>query len=159
VSEASFLKQIQTHQGILFKLVSLYARNQEEKKDLYQEILFQAWRGYDSFRGDSKFSTWLYKVCLNTIFTFQKKEARMRYAESTDENLLTVENQAETREDFRRLHAAICTLSEIDRAIVSLHLDGFSHIEIAQIIGISANNTTVKLHRIRTQLGKLLKPI
>jgi RNA polymerase sigma factor (sigma-70 family) len=73
VSEKEFLSQLKEHQNIIYKLVHLYATSEEDKKDLYQEILFQAWKTYSSFRGEAKFSTWLYRLSLNTIFTIQRK--------------------------------------------------------------------------------------
>ena len=73
MSEKEFLSQLKEHQNIIYKLVHLYANTEEDKKDLYQEILLQAWKTYPAFRGEAKFSTWLYRLCLNTIFTIQRK--------------------------------------------------------------------------------------
>ncbi|MBL0307317.1 MAG: hypothetical protein IPQ25_15180 [Chitinophagaceae bacterium] len=75
MSEKEFLSQLKEHQNIIYKLVHLYANTEEVKKDLYQEILFQAWKTYPAFRGEAKFSTWLYRLCLNTIFTIRKHMA------------------------------------------------------------------------------------
>ena len=66
-------------QNIIYKLVHLYTTSEEDKKDLYQEILLQAWKGYSSFREEAKFSTWLYRLCLNTIFTIQRKTNKIKY--------------------------------------------------------------------------------
>jgi RNA polymerase sigma-70 factor (ECF subfamily) len=82
VSEKEFLSQLKEHQNIIYKLVHLYANNEEDKKDLYQEILLQAWKTYSAFRGDAKFSTWLYRLCLNTIFTIQKKTNKIEYTDT-----------------------------------------------------------------------------
>jgi RNA polymerase sigma-70 factor (ECF subfamily) len=76
VSEQDFLAAVKSNQGIIFKLVGLYAADTEEKKDLYQEVLLQAWKSWPSFRGDAKFSTWLYRICLNTILTQKRKQKK-----------------------------------------------------------------------------------
>lgn len=157
MSEKEFLSQLKEHQKIIYKLVHLYANNQEDKKDLYQEILLQAWKTYPNFRGDSKFSTWLYRLSLNTIFTIQKKINRIEYTDTAkyEETFTTNPNKDETE----RLYKAIRLLSETDRAIISLHLDGYDNKEISSFIGITSNLVGVKIHRAKQQLATLLKNI
>jgi RNA polymerase sigma-70 factor (ECF subfamily) len=157
VSEKEFLSQLKEHQNIIYKLVHLYATSEEDKKDLYQEILFQAWKTYSSFRRDAKFSTWLYRLSLNTIFTIQRKTNKMDYTDTTkyEEQLVTVA----VNDEKERLYKAIRTLSETERAIVSLHLDGYDNKEVSQLLGITANLVGVKLHRAKQQLTTLLKNI
>ncbi len=156
--EALFLEQVQENKGIILKLVGLYANSEEERKDLYQEILYQAWKGFASFRGDSKFSTWLYRISLNTILTAQRKSNRIEYRESVDDASLTDAGEAATRENMRMLRQAIRRLPETERAIITLHLDGFANPEIAEIMGITINNATVKLHRIKNLIINQLQP-
>jgi RNA polymerase sigma-70 factor (ECF subfamily) len=153
-----FMELVQTNQGIIRKLVGLYADNEEQRKDLYQEILLQAWKGYPAFRGDAKFSTWLYRISLNTILTSQRKTNRIDYRESVEEALLTDESDPVKNENKRMLTQAVRRLPEIERAIVTLHFDGYSNPEIAEMMGISINNATVKLHRIKNQLITQLQP-
>jgi len=157
MSEKEFLSQLKEHQNIIYKLVHLYANSEEDKKDLYQEILLQAWKTYAAFRGDAKFSTWLYRLCLNTIFTIQKKTNRIEYTDTAkyEETFTTNDNNDETE----RLYKAIRTLSETERAIVSLHLDGYDNKEISSFLGITPNLAGVKLHRAKQQLATLLKDI
>ncbi len=157
-TEAVFLEQVQANQGIILKLVGLYANSVEERKDLYQEILFQAWKGFSTFRGDSKFSTWLYRISLNTILTSQRKAGRVEYRETIEETSLADEHDSLKHENSRVLRSAIRQLPETERAIITLHLDGYTNPEIADIMGISANNATVKLHRIKNQLINQLQP-
>ena len=157
-TEAIFMEQVQANQGIIRKLVGLYANSEEERKDLYQEILFQSWKGFAAFRGDAKFSTWLYRISLNTILTSQRKVSRVEYRESVEDAPLTDGADAEKHENARILRQAIRRLPETERAIITLHLDGYSNPEIAEIMGISANNATVKLHRLKTQLITNLQP-
>ncbi len=157
MSESQFLEQVRLNQGIIYKLVGLYANDEEEKKDLYQEVLLQVWKAWPAFRNDSKFSTWLYRICLNTIFTQQRKKHRVDYKDSLEALSPSVENRSVELEDAKRLRQAIRQLSESDRAIISMHLDGYEHAEIADILGISGNHVAVKLHRIKQQLANLLK--
>ena len=157
MSEKEFLSQLKEHQNIIYKLVHLYATSEEDKKDLYQEILFQAWKTYSSFRGEAKFSTWLYRLSLNTIFTIQRKTNKVEYTDTTkyEEQLITTSSNDEKE----RLYKAIRTLSDTERAIVSLHLDGYDNKEVGELIGITANLVGVKLHRAKQQLTTLLKNI
>ena len=157
MSEREFLSQLKEHQNIIYKLVHLYANSEEDKKDLYQEIVLQAWKTYSSFRGEAKFSTWLYRLCLNTIFTIQRKTNRVEYTDTAkfEENYSTTSNS----DEIERLYKAIRTLPETERAVISLHLDGYDNKEVGELLGITANLAGVKLHRIRTQLATLLKDI
>lgn len=157
MSEKEFLNQIRTNQGIIYKLVGLYANTAEEKKDFYQEVLLNAWKGWASFRGEAKFSTWLYRICLNTIFTLKRKQLRIDYKDSLEPLSLSVEHSGIQKEEVERLRQAIRLLSETDRAIISMHLDGFENSEIAGVLGISNNHVAVKLHRSKEQLSNLLK--
>jgi RNA polymerase sigma-70 factor (ECF subfamily) len=157
-NEAAFLEQIQENKGIILKLVGLYANNEEERKDMFQEILFQAWKGFPGFRGESKFSTWLYRISLNTLLTTQRKANRVQYRETVDDAPLADVHDALKNENSRLLRQAVRRLPETERAIITLHLDGYANPEIAEIMGITINNTTVKLHRIKNQLINQLQP-
>ncbi len=157
MSETAFLEQLRQNQGIIYKLVALYANDAEEKKDLYQEVLLQAWKGWASYRGDAKFSTWLYRICLNTIFTQKRKKHRLDYKDNLEGIAPAVQNSSVQKEDALRLQQAIRQLAETDRALISMHLDGYENSEVAEIIGISNNHVSVKLHRIKQQLANLLK--
>lgn len=153
MTETEFLALIRAHQGIIYKLVSLYAADAEEKKDLYQEILLQTWKSWPSFRGEAKFSTWLYRVCLNTILTQRRKVAPVDRLGEMDEQVATPDGG----EESRQLQWAIRRLEETDRALISMHLDGYDNSEIAAVIGITNNHVAVKLHRIKQQLINFLK--
>ncbi len=157
MSQTEFLQQVKENQNIIYKLALLYATDEEDKKDLYQEVLLQAWKGWPSFKGESKFSTWLYRVSLNTILTLKRKKPILDYntsIESVAESTHTEHGYSVATEQLRW---ALRTLPETDRAIISLHLDGYENNEIAELMGISLNNTGVKLYRIKQQLAKILK--
>lgn len=156
MSEKEFTELIQSCKGIIFKVIRLYVRHDDDEQDLYQEILYQAWRSVKNFKGDSKFSTWLYRVSLNTVLTFKRRPALV----VPEENLAKY-NVADTSDDQRdekqMLYNAILSLNEIDRMIIMLHLDGFGNDEIADITGLTKNNMGVRLHRSKEFLVKKLK--
>jgi RNA polymerase sigma factor (sigma-70 family) len=157
VSENRFLTLIKENQGIIYKLVSIYANDADEKKDMYQEILLNAWKGWPAFRGDSKFSTWLYRISLNTLLTLKRKPNRIDYTDSLNDISLLTDTNSTYNDDSMRLRQAIRLLSETNRAIVSMHLDGYENSEIAEFMGISNNHVSVKLHRCKEQISNLLK--
>jgi RNA polymerase sigma factor (sigma-70 family) len=155
VSEKEFLAKLKEYQGIIYKLVHLYADTAEDKKDFYQEIVLQAWKSYPDFRGDSKFSTWLYKLCLHTLLTLKRKENRLQYSH----DLQQYESHLTTTpgDEKEMLYKGIRSLPEIDKALVSLHLDGYGNQEISEIMGMSPNLVGVRLHRSKQQLIKFFK--
>jgi RNA polymerase sigma-70 factor, ECF subfamily len=155
-SEREFTNLIEENRGIIFKVIRLYINHEEDERDLFQEILFQAWRSYPNFKGQSKFSTWLYRVGLNTVLTFKR---RPQLVIPHDElSLLKVSSEEKNHtEETEALYIAIRELNEIDRMIITLHLDGYENEEIAEIAGLTKNNIAVKLHRIKEVLTKKLK--
>lgn len=157
MSEKIFLEQIRSSQGIIYKLVNLYANTGEEKKDLYQEVLLHAWKAWPAFRGESQFSTWLYRICLNTILTQKRKPSRVDYRETLPDIPHQPGNPIEINHEIQHLQHAIRQLAETDRAIISMHLDGYENPEIAATLGITSNHVAVKLHRIKQQLANFLK--
>ncbi len=152
-SEKEFITLLNQHQKIVYKVCNLYMDRHSEREDLFQEITLQAWKAYGSFRGDAKFSTWLYRVALNTAITFFRKEKKQPAIYSTD----TVPDQRDDNydpieEQVKALYAAIGELSKIDKAIVMLYLEDYSYIEIGDMMGITANNVAVKMNRIKAKL-------
>ena len=155
--ESTFVDLVKKHEGVIFKLVNLYASDEEERKDLVQEIMYQAWKGFGKFEGRSQFSTWLYRICLNTIFTQKRKKTLVEFRESLEQIAPVAQESISGSIEARLLHRAIRTLPETDRAIISLHLDGYDNAEIAEIIGLTDGNVRVRLHRIKKVLTNLLK--
>lgn len=143
-----FIQKIDAHQGLINKVVFLYADNTEDKRDLKQEIIAQAWGSFKSFRGDSKFSTWLYRVALNVAIAGIRKQKRKNSYEHT-ENQYVVPPHSNEKE---LLETIIKVLNPIEKNMVLLMIEGYNNSEIADIIGISEGNVRVKIHRIRNKL-------
>lgn len=155
-SEKEFTHLMEQNRGIVYKVIRLYVNHPEDEQDLFQEIHLQAWRSFERFNGLSKFSTWLYRVSLNTVLTFKRRAVLVKPAESLEHIGGTHEPHTRTDES-EALYQAIRGLSEIDRMIITLHLDGYENEEIAEISGLTKNNVAVKLHRIKESLTKKLK--
>jgi RNA polymerase sigma factor (sigma-70 family) len=155
-SEKEFTALIDENRGIIYKVIRLYVRHEEDERDLFQEILYQAWRSFPNFKGNSKFSTWLYRVALNTVLTFKRRPQLVVPHE--DLSMLGASTgEKHGHEETEALYIAIRELNEIDRMIISLHLDGYDNEEVADIAGLTKNNVAVKLHRIKEALMDRLK--
>jgi len=156
--EKEFTEQIDKNRGIIYKVIRLYVHHEDDEKDLFQEILFQAWKSYPRFQGQSKFSTWLYRVALNTVLTFKRRIKLVEPHEDLN-RLNVVSTDGNRKDESEALYIAIRMLNEIDRMIVTLQSEGYENEEIADIIGITKNNTAVRLHRIKETLTKKLNAI
>jgi len=156
--ETEFLKQIETNKGILIKISRIYARNAQDQNDLKQEIIFRLWKSFDTFQGKCKFSTWMYRVALNTAITFLKNEKK-KTAESLVEPCDAVPTRnADTGESRLELfYQAVQLLNPIEKAIIFLFLEGMNHRQIAERMGISEGNARVKLSRTKAKLRSILK--
>jgi RNA polymerase sigma factor (sigma-70 family) len=152
-TEQNFIQAIKDNQNIVHKVCNLYMNNAQDKEDLFQEILLNAWRGVKNFKGDSKFSTWLYRVALNTAITFFRKDQRQIEITELKEQLSGIADNAYRQEEqMTAMYKAIASLSKIDKALVMLYLEDYNYHEIAGIMGITANNVAVKMNRIKTKL-------
>ncbi|MBL7760749.1 MAG: sigma-70 family RNA polymerase sigma factor [Sediminibacterium sp.] len=151
-TEKEFVSLLNQHQKIIYKVCNLYMQSHADREDLFQEITLQAWKAFGNFRGDAKFSTWLYRVALNTAITFYRKEKK-NIVFTTDE----VPEQSTGPQDpiemqTKAMYAAIADLSKIDKAIVMLYLEDYSYNEISDVVGITPNNIAVKMNRIKGKL-------
>ncbi len=152
--EKEFIEIIKKNEGIIYKITLLYADNKEDKEDLYQEIICQLWKSFGSFKQQSKISTWLYRVALNTALTHIKKEKRKVNQISFDSSLLQVMDLKDSglEEQIQLLYKHIRMLNSIERGIILLFLEDNSHKEIATITGFSISNIGTKLGRIKQKL-------
>ena len=157
--EIEFSKRIKESQGIIHKVSRMYCNNEEHRKDLFQEILIQLWKSYPSFRGDAKFSTWLYRVALNVAiqdFRKTKKKRQLFFQTTQFKDLSEERSQESTDEKLNQMRKAIEKLNKVEKAIVMLHLDEKSNAEIAEIVGITQNYVRVKMNRIKIKLSKTI---
>ena len=156
--EATFLQLVKEHQKMIHKVCNLYCHSPYEKEDLFQEIVVQLWKGYPRFRGDAKFSTWLYRVALNTAISgLRKKEKNIAYVDPSvlPTALQNLNDNNPELEQLQQLYEAIRKLGEIDRAVVMLYLEDRSYEEMEEVLGISQNNLRVKMNRVKEKLRKL----
>lgn len=144
--------------GIIIKLCRAYTNSQEDFEDYYQEVCLQIWRSKESFRDESEWSTWVYRISLNVCLTLLKKKKNnsQHFASDSLTSEESEDNYAFSDESLNLLYAAIRKLSEIDRAIIMLYLEEKSYKEIADIIGTNPNNIGVRVKRIKNKLKKIL---
>ena len=156
MNETEFLTLMAEHQGIIHKICRLYRDSREDREDLFQEITFQLWKSFPSFKGNSLISTWLYRIALNTaIASYRKEKPTIDYVETLPEFAEEPQNE-ELILRQERLFTAMKQLSESEKAIIALYLDDLSYLQIAEILGISENNVGVKINRIKTKIQQLL---
>lgn len=156
-SKEQFVDMIEEHQNIIHKISFFYSDHLEDRKDLEQEIIYQLWKSYPSFSNRSQFTTWMYRVALNTaILDLRKRKKRPEKTQITDQ-VLNLQDQPESgNEDVMVLFKVIEQLEKVDRALILLYLEKKSYEEIASIIGLTSKNVSVKLVRIKEKLRKLL---
>lgn len=159
--EHQFVTELENNQNIVHKVCTLYTNNRDAHKDLFQEITIQLWKAYPKFRGDSKFSTWMYRVALNTAITLYRKSKRSiktQDYESVIFKVKTDEYDATEEEQLNLMYKAIRELGDIDKALVFLYLEDKNYREISETLGISEVNARVKMNRIKTKLRTILNP-
>lgn len=154
--KAAFITAIDAHQGLIFKVASIYTNNFEDRNDLSQEIIFQLWKSFDTFQQKSSLSTWMYRVAMNVAIQQLKATKRKILTVPLEEQFLNFKDATsnELNEQWAILKQHIEQLNLLEKGIVLLYLENKSHEEIAQIIGISTSNVGTKLSRIKEQLKK-----
>ena len=157
--EEEFVRQVQANQGIIQKICRLYGQTQPDREDLFQEIIVQLWKAVPKFQEQSRFSTWLYRVALNTAISDFRKKRRTLAVIQTEVASLEIESELidDKDERLKTLYAAISRLQEIDKAIVMLYLEDKSYDEMEDILGISASTLRVRMNRIKEKLRELTK--
>lgn len=148
--EFEFTNLVKEHKTSIFTVCYMFSSDEDEVNDMFQETLVNLWRGYEKFRGESKISTWIWRVALNTCISWQRKKketlpldlSMKLYSDDGDSDLSQI----------RMLHKRIQRLQPFDKAIVLLWLEGLSYQEIAEIMGVKESNVGVRLYRIKEQL-------
>ena len=159
--ENKFVKELQANQGIIHKICRAYTKGEAQHKDLFQEISIQLFKAYPKFKGNSKFSTWMYRVAINTAISLYRKSKRQIKTSEIFDNLKELEYKGydDTKDkQVDLLYKAINTLNDIDKALVLMYLDDKPYAEISEILGISEVNARVKMNRAKTKLKNILNP-
>lgn len=159
--ENKFVGELEKNQGIIHKVCRTYTNNDAAHKDLFQEITIQLWKAYPKFRGDSKFSTWMYRVAFNTAISLYRKSKRNIDTTQIYDNLKELEYQDyddSKDKQLKLLYKAIHSLNDIEKALALLYLEDKSYKEIAITLGISEVNARVKMNRTKTKLKNILNP-
>lgn len=156
MTEQQFLDLIDQHQRIIYKICRLYRDTAEDREDLFQEIVYQLWKATPSFRKESKMSSWIYRIAINTaIVAFRKKRPAIELAASMPDIAEETKNEEiEWRKEL--LFAALKKLDETERALIALYLEELPYKEISEVMGISETNVGVRLSRIRDKIQKII---
>lgn len=159
--EQLFVKQLRDNQNIIHKICKLYTSDSDAHKDLFQEITIQLWKAFPKFRGDSKFSTWAYRVALNTAITLYRKNTRSIQTSDYEKHSYFISQEdynPEEEEQLMRMYQAVHQLNDIEKALVFMYLEDKDYTEISETLGISEVNARVKMNRIKNKLKKILNP-
>lgn len=156
--QKEFSQLIKANQGLIIKVSRLYTNSLEDEQDLFQEIVLQLWRSYDSFKGNSKISTWMYRVALNTAITLFRKKTKSPLTSELDEIHFQYEQDQddEKQAQISLLYKVIKLLPNVERAIVMMYLDDVSYKEISETLGITEVNARVKMNRLKKTLKELM---
>ncbi|MFH6603856.1 RNA polymerase sigma factor [Maribacter algicola] len=157
--ESEFVRIIKEHQGVIFKITTFYTDNKVDQQDLYQDIVCQLWKSFDSFRREAKISTWMYRVAMNTALTKLKKNKKRGYSVSMDKIIVeeTGNHDAEFEERLKMLYEQIGQLNILEKGIMLLLLEGKKYEEIAEITGLTPSNVGTRISRIKGKLKSRLK--
>ena len=153
--EEYFTQLVRENKSTIYTVCYMFSQDEEEVNDLFQETLINMWKGIDSFREESKISTWIYRVALNTCLLQERKKKKEVKKVPLNMDVNFFEDNDANAKQARILHQRISQLAYVDRALVMLWLDGMSYDEIGAVVGISAQNVAVKLFRIKEQLKKM----
>ncbi|MDX1905644.1 MAG: sigma-70 family RNA polymerase sigma factor [Bacteroidia bacterium] len=157
----AFTAMIIAHQALIHKVCGIYTEHPEDRRDLFQDIVLQLWRARESWRGEAKLSTWMYRVALNTAISRFRKEKRLpRHQDITLLATQLADTAPDPDLDEKRtmLYKAINHLSEVEKGVTMLYLEEHSYEEISEIIGITPNHVGVLINRIKAKLRKILSP-
>lgn len=157
--EKEFLEKIEKHKGVIFKISKMYMDDFDDQKDLFQEITYQVWKAYPTFEGRSEFSTWLYRIALNTAILFLKSEKRRSFIQNNEVSNFKInqdEYDDEDEQKLKKMYEAINQLNAIDKALIFYYLENYSGNQIAEQMGISEVNARVKMNRAKEKLKQLI---
>lgn len=157
--QQQFLDIIAAHGELVAKVCYLYSGPGAPFEDLRQEVLANIWEGMDSFRGEARMSTWLYRTAINTCLTWHRRNSRHNGGRISLEELISepVDNDSSATfaQELRLLHSMIARLEPLEKALITMWLDERPYEEIAEVTGLTRNNIAVKIHRIKDKLARM----
>ena len=159
--QEKFVALLEENQNIVHKICRLYTNNQDQHNDLFQEITIQLWKAFPKFRGDSKFSTWMYRVGLNTAITLYRKSKRTVKTQDFDGVMFKISSEEyddTVEQQLKLMYSAVKELNDIEKALVFLYLEDKNYREISETMGITEVNARVKMNRVKGKLKKILNP-
>lgn len=159
IKQKEFIELIKPHQGILVKVSKIYMDTEADQADMRQEILFQLWKSYPKFKGNSEFSTWMYRVSVNTAITFFKQKKKSPFSDLISEKEYQKPDEIDTlkNEQLEHFYKAVRSLNKVEKALILYSVEGYSQKEIAKQLGLSEVNTRVKLKRTKDKLKTIIK--
>ncbi len=160
--QIQFLQLIGENKGILFKICKIYQDNAEDRNDLLQEMTLQLWLAFDSFRGESKFTSWMYRVALNTAIVFFKKQKRRPDDQPLPHDFDQAQELSagdEKEEELALFYRAVQQLGKVEKALIYLYMEDQPYDDIAAHLGITPLNVRVRLNRVKNKLKEIIKQI
>lgn len=162
--DSTFKQIIEENKNRMYRICCAYEHDEDNRDDLFQEMMINIWKSLDKFEGRSSINTWIYRIAVNTSLLHVKRSVKQNENNSRyDDSVLNIEDSAEDKEEkirtyeqTKKLYECINVLAEIDRLIISMVLDDLSYKEIAEVTGLKVNNVGVKINRIKKELSKLM---
>lgn len=152
IKEQEFSRMVREHKSTIYTVCYMFSNDEDEVSDLFQETLINLWKGFESFRHESKLSTWIYRVAMNTCISAGRKKKKQGTKVPLSMNIDLYNDEDHETKQVRQLHERIQRLDLVDRALVMMWLEGMNYEEIADVVGISVKNVGVKLVRIKEKL-------
>ena len=153
--EFEFTKMIKEHRKTIYTVCYFFSKDSDEVNDLFQEILINLWKGFPKFRGESSYSTWIWRVSLNTCNNKERRKKRSVETVPLSIDIDLYNDDDEKSRQIQMLYDRISRLEPFDRAIILLWLENMTYEDIAGIMGISLANVTTRLFRIKEQLKSM----
>ena len=153
--EFEFTKMIKEHRKTIYTVCYFYSKDSDEVNDLFQEILINLWKGFPKFRGESSYSTWIWRVSLNTCNNQERSKKRNVETVPLSIDIDLYNDDDDKSRQIQMLYDRISRLEPFDRAIILLWLENMTYEDIAGIMGISLANVTTRLFRIKEQLKQM----
>lgn len=153
--EQRFSEMVEGNRSLMTKVCYMYASDESHFKDLYQEVLANLWQGLDSFRGESKPSTWIYRMALNTCVSYFRRHDRMNSVMTDFDSIPEITAiESDRTDNLKLMYRLISSLGKLDKALILMWLDEYSYDEIAEMSGLSRTNVAARLRRIKLKLAR-----